>query len=90
MLRRFLVCLAVYVAAGGPIVAAWADPVFVNGLALDGAMLDRSGGQDANTGASDSSPTSTTILTADSGGASPIAAPAAARCITRPACSASA
>jgi hypothetical protein len=50
MLRRFFLCLAVYVAAGGPIVAAWADPVFVNGLALDGAMLDRSGGQDANTG----------------------------------------
>jgi hypothetical protein len=50
MLRRFLLCLAMYVAAGGPIVAAWADPVFVNGLALDGAMLDRSGGQDANTG----------------------------------------
>ncbi|MFZ5876072.1 MAG: esterase-like activity of phytase family protein [Nitrospirota bacterium] len=36
------------ICAGSP--AALAAPEFVNGLALDGAMLDRSGGTDANTG----------------------------------------
>jgi hypothetical protein len=50
MQRRFWLCLVGLVVAGAPAVGAWADPVFVNGLALDGGMLDRSGGQDANNG----------------------------------------
>ena len=40
--------LGVICAATAPTVQA--APEFVNGLALDGALLDRSGGTDANTG----------------------------------------
>src|SRR5215468_1822323 len=50
MMRRFWLCLALLVVAPAPLGGAWADPVFVNGLALDGAMLDRSGGTEVNNG----------------------------------------
>jgi len=50
MMRRFWLCLALLVVAAAPLGGAWADPVFVNGLALDGAMLDRSGGTEVNNG----------------------------------------
>jgi hypothetical protein len=50
MMRRFWLCLALLLIVGAPAGGAWADPVFVNGLALDSGMLDRSGGQDANNG----------------------------------------
>lgn len=40
--------MSLFCAATAP--AALAAPEFVNGLALDGALLDRSGGTDANTG----------------------------------------
>jgi hypothetical protein len=43
-----VMALSLICAAVAP--AALAAPEFVNGLALDGAMLDRSGGTDANTG----------------------------------------
>jgi hypothetical protein len=50
MMRRVWLGLA-FLAVAGPFAGmASADPVFVNGLALDGALLDRSGGQDANNG----------------------------------------
>jgi hypothetical protein len=41
---------AVLLVAGALAGAAWAEPAFINGLALDGSMLDRSGGRDANNG----------------------------------------
>src|SRR5262245_42707052 len=50
MMRRFWLCLALLLVASAPVCGAWADPAFVNGLVLDGAMLDRSGGTDVNTG----------------------------------------
>ena len=50
MMQRLWLCLALLVIAAAPVRGAWADPVFVNGLALEGAMLDRSGGQDVNNG----------------------------------------
>lgn len=43
-----LMTMGLIFAAAAP--AVLAAPEFVNGLALDGAMLDRSGGTDANTG----------------------------------------
>src|SRR5215510_4091052 len=43
-----VMALSLICAAAAP--AVLAEPTFVNGLALDGAMLDRSGGTDANTG----------------------------------------
>lgn len=43
-----IMAMGLICAAAAP--AALAAPEFVNGLALDGAMLDRSGGTDANTG----------------------------------------
>ena len=43
-----VMAMSLLCAAAAP--AALAEPAFVNGLALDGAMLDRSGGIDANTG----------------------------------------
>jgi len=43
-----VMALSLICAAAAP--AVLAAPEFVNGLALDGAMLDRSGGTDANTG----------------------------------------
>ena len=50
MLRRLSLCLGLLVAACAPVRGVWAEPAFVNGLALDGAMLDRSGGTDVNNG----------------------------------------
>jgi hypothetical protein len=50
MVKRFWLCVALILVADALAGGAWAEPVFVNGLALDGGMLDRSGGQDANTG----------------------------------------
>src|SRR5262245_22358459 len=49
-LRRLWLFPALLVVAGALAGGAWAEPAFINGLALDGAMLDRSGGQDANNG----------------------------------------
>src|SRR5215510_6554541 len=43
-----VMALSLICAAAAP--AVLAEPTFVNGLALDGARLDRSGGTDANTG----------------------------------------
>jgi hypothetical protein len=43
-----VMALSLICAAAAP--AVLAAPEFVNGLALDGARLDRSGGTDANTG----------------------------------------
>jgi hypothetical protein len=43
-----VMAMSLICAAAAP--AVLAEPKFVNGLALDGAMLDRSGGTDANTG----------------------------------------
>src|SRR5215510_8205689 len=43
-----VMALSLICAAAAP--AVLAEPTFVNGLALDGAKLDRSGGTDANTG----------------------------------------
>ena len=49
-MRRLWLSLLAFALTSAPITAAWATPQFVNGLTLDGAMLDRSGGRDANTG----------------------------------------
>lgn len=50
MLQRFWRCVALLAVAAAPAGVAWASPTFVSGIALDGGMLDTSGGQDANTG----------------------------------------
>ena len=49
-MRRLWLCLALLTVANAPATSAWATPQFVNGLVLDGAMLDKSGGVGANTG----------------------------------------
>jgi hypothetical protein len=44
MMRRVLLSLTLLALAGTAAGVSSAEPVFVNGLALDGAMLGRSGG----------------------------------------------
>ena len=50
MMRHISVYSALLLVAGALAGGAWAEPTFINGLALDGSMLDRSGGRDANNG----------------------------------------
>src|SRR5262249_56822337 len=50
LMKRFWLSVALIVVVGVPACGAWAQPVFVNGLALDGAMLDKTRGTDANNG----------------------------------------
>src|SRR5262245_36579955 len=50
MMKRLSQCLALLVVVAAPLCSTWAQPVFVNGLALSGAMLDKSGGHDVNNG----------------------------------------
>ena len=71
-----VMALSLICAAAAP--AVLAAPEFVNGLALDGAMLDRSGGPDANTGRVGYFSDIYYDPERNTGGASPIAAPAAA------------
>lgn len=47
-LRSMTIVMAMSLICTAAAPAALAAPAFVNGLALDGAMLDRSGGTDAN------------------------------------------
>ena len=49
-MRRLWLSLLAFALTSAPVTTAWAAPQFVNGLTLDGALLDRSGGSDANTG----------------------------------------
>jgi hypothetical protein len=49
-LRRTTTVMVMSLLCAAAVPAALAAPEFVNGLALDGALLDRSGGTDANTG----------------------------------------
>lgn len=49
-LRSMTMVMTMGLISATAVPAALAAPEFVNGLALDGAMLDRSGGTDANTG----------------------------------------
>ena len=49
-LRHVTTTLAVSLVCVATAPAVWAVPEFVNGLALDGALLDRSSGTDANNG----------------------------------------
>jgi len=50
MTRHLWMFSALLLVAGALAGGAWAEPAFINGLALDGSMLDRSGGRDANNG----------------------------------------